>query len=90
MEKISTIDTTKYIGKEITVCGWVHSRGDHGKIISIDLRDGSGIIQIIFTPKNKEVYEKASSLRPEWVIKVKGKINKRIGKTINPNLKTEK
>ena len=90
MEKISTIDTTKYIGKEITVCGWVHSRRDHGKIIFIDLRDGSGIIQIIFTPKNKEVYEKASSLRPEWVIKVKGKINKRIGKTINPNLKTGK
>jgi len=90
MEKISIINTTKYINKEVTICGWVHSRRDHGKIIFIDLRDRSGIIQIIFTPKNKEVYEKASSLRPEWVIKVKGKINKRIGKTINPNLKTGK
>ena len=65
------------IGETVELAGWVNVRRDHGKIIFIDLRDRSGIMQVVFTPANKELYEKANSLRPEWVISVTGKIGAR-------------
>lgn len=57
--------------------GWVNKRRDHGKIIFIDLRDRGGISQLVFTPENNEVYKKADSLRPEWVIRARGEVKKR-------------
>ena len=65
------------IGETVELAGWVNVRRDHGKVIFIDLRDRSGIMQVVFTPANKELYEKANSLRPEWVISVTGKIGAR-------------
>jgi len=70
--------------------GWVDVRRDHGKIIFIDLRDRSGICQLVFIVKDKELYEKADILRSEWVIKVVGRVNKRPENLVNPNLETGK
>jgi len=70
-------ETEKHINEEVTIAGWVSTRRDHGKIIFIDLRDRSGVLQIVFTPQDRELYEKATKLRPEWVIQITGNINKR-------------
>ena len=77
------------IGEEVTLCGWVNSRRDHGKLIFIDLRDRYGITQIIFLPKpNAATYELAKKLRNEDVIKIIGTVNHRPKKTENPKLST--
>jgi len=70
MKRILNIETLKYLNRRVKVCGWVQTVRSHGKIIFIDLRDASGILQIVFTPhpRNKNIYELAQSLRPEWVI----------------------
>ncbi len=64
-------------GKEAELEGWVDVRRDHGKLIFIDLRDRSGITQVVFTPGNKELHSLAEKLRPEWVVKVTGIVGKR-------------
>jgi aspartyl-tRNA synthetase len=89
MERIFNKETIKYSGKQVKVCGWVNTRRDHGKIIFIDLRDKSGLAQIVFTP-NCKMYDLAQKLRPEWVIEVKGKVNKRPKGMENPKLGTGK
>jgi len=76
------------IGEEITLCGWVHSRRDHGGVIFIDLRDREGILQIVFQPENKEVFSAAESLRSEYVILVKGLVRRRPEGTGNQNIDT--
>jgi aspartyl-tRNA synthetase len=76
------------IGKEIAVCGWVHSRRDHGGVIFIDLRDREGILQIVFQPENKEIFETAEKLRGEYVIAVKGLVRNRPDGTVNLNMPT--
>ncbi|MFA6216086.1 MAG: aspartate--tRNA ligase [Candidatus Omnitrophota bacterium] len=77
------------VGKDVTVCGWVDSRRDHGKLIFIDLRDRYGLTQIVFIPKESgEAYTQAHDLRSEFVIKLKGKVNPRPKGTINPKLAT--
>jgi aspartyl-tRNA synthetase len=77
------------IGKEVTLCGWVASRRDHGKLIFIDLRDRYGLTQVTLIPKDLgEDYQKAKDLRAEFVLKVTGKVNKRPEGTINPKLPT--
>lgn len=81
--------STKDIGKEVILTGWVFRRRDHGGIIFIDLRDREGIIQIVFDPANdKTSHEKAESIRLEYVIAVKGLIRKRPEGTENKDLKT--
>ena len=86
MERTLTIETPKYLGKEVKVCGWVKSRRDHGKIIFIDLRDKSGLVQIVFS--QLKVYDLAQKLRPEWVIEVIGKVGERPKGMENPKIKT--
>ena len=90
MKRILNIETLKYLNRRVKVCGWVQTVRSHGKIIFIDLRDASGILQIVFTPhpRNKNIYELAQSLRPEWVISVEGEVKKRPKEMINPKLKT--
>ena len=75
-------------GQEVELSGFVAVRRDHGKIIFIDLRDRSGILQLVFIPKDKVVYENATKLRSEWVVTVKGQINKRPANMVNPALPT--
>lgn len=79
----------KNVGQEITLCGWVHRRRDHGGIIFIDLRDRYGLTQIKFDPDiNKEAYAEAEKLRSEWVIKATGKVLARPDNMINQKLAT--
>lgn len=77
------------LGKEVTLCGWVGARRDHGKLIFIDIRDRSGITQVVFIPKESpQSYELASTLRSEFVIRLKGKVNPRPKGTVNPKIPT--
>src|SRR5512143_3832014 len=76
-------------GSEVLLAGWVHSRRDHGGVIFVDLRDRSGICQIVFNPEADAVsHEKAKQLRSEDVIAVRGVLAKRSPETINPELPT--
>jgi aspartyl-tRNA synthetase len=77
------------IGKEVTLCGWVARRRDHGKLIFIDIRDRYGLTQVVFVPKDSgQAYELAQELRNEFVIKIIGNVNGRPQGTINPKLST--
>ena len=84
MERIFNTETIKYLGKKVKVCGWVNSIRLHGKIIFIDLRDVSGIIQLVSTS------DIAKEIRPEWVIEVIGKVSNRPPKMVNPKIETGK
>ena len=83
-------DIPENTGGIVVVKGWVDSRRDHGKIIFIDLRDRTGLLQIVFTPSLKEVYEHASELRDEWVVEVEGRVAERPLGMQNPELATGK
>jgi aspartyl-tRNA synthetase len=77
------------IGQNLTLCGWVFRRRDHGGLIFIDLRDRSGIFQIVFSPDvSGGAHELAHDLRSEYVISVSGEIRKRPAGTENPNMPT--
>ena len=79
--------TINDLGKEVTLCGWVGARRDHGKLIFIDIRDRSGIAQAVFIPKESpQSYELAASLRSEFVIRLKGKVSPRPKGTVNPRI----
>lgn len=81
--------TTANEGQEIILCGWVSRRRDHGGLIFIDLRDRSGIIQVVFSPDhNQEAFTKAETVRSEYVLAVRGTVQLRDTATINPNLPT--
>lgn len=87
MKRILSAETIKYHNQEVKLAGWINSRRDHGKIIFIDLRDSSGLIQMVFGPE----FEKnivAQAMRPEWVIEVEGLVNKRPKGMLNPKIAT--
>jgi aspartyl-tRNA synthetase len=80
-----------YLNKTITLCGWVHRRRDHGNLIFIDLRDRSGLMQIVFDPQiSTQAHKLAESLRSEFVICVTGTVVDRLPGTVNQELKTGK
>ncbi|OGM94587.1 hypothetical protein A2524_03365 [Candidatus Wolfebacteria bacterium RIFOXYD12_FULL_48_21] len=70
-------------GESVVLEGWVRNRRDHGKLIFIDLKDRSGLVQVVFLPKPQEVHEAASELRAEWVVRLTGKVNKRPDNMVN-------
>lgn len=76
------------IGQDVALCGWIHRRRDHGGLIFVDLRDVSGLLQIVFSPEKKELFATVKELRPEFVISVQGKVRERPQGTGNPNLPT--
>jgi aspartyl-tRNA synthetase len=84
MKKYNIIDILKKEGEEIELIGWVHSRRDHGKLIFIDLRDRTGILQVVFGGE----IEGAKKLRLEYLIKVLGVVKKRPANLVNPKIKT--
>jgi len=96
MKRILNLETIKYLQKNVKVAGWVQTIRAHGKILFIDLRDKSGLVQIVFSPNPKlkvkneklKVYDLARSLKPEWVIEVVGEVNKRPEGMKNPKIKT--
>ena len=77
-----------FLGKKVTVSGWVNSRRDHGGLIFIDLRDRTGIIQLVVTPETKDAFKLAESIRDEFVLTATGKIRERAKDLINPNIET--
>jgi aspartyl-tRNA synthetase len=70
------------------LAGWVHVRRDMGKLIFIDLRDRTGLIQVVFLPSNQDLLAKANELRAEYCVRIKGKVNARPEKMVNPNMAT--
>jgi len=81
--------TKDQAGKEIVLCGWVSRRRDHGGLIFVDLRDRSGLVQVVFSPEvNMEAFRKAEHIRTEYVLAVRGTVALRREDTINPNMKT--
>lgn len=98
METLAGLQRTHHCGsltisdteKEVVLCGWVSRRRDHGGLIFVDLRDRSGIVQVVFSTEvdSAEDFGKAESLRNEFVIAVKGTVTKRAADAVNPNLST--
>ena len=80
--------TSKDLDSNISICGWVHRRRDHGGIIFLDVRDIKGICQVVINPENKVAFEIADKCRNEYVIKVSGAVLKRPEGTINENMIT--
>ena len=77
-----------HIGKHVMVSGWVHRRRDHGGVIFIDLRDVSGILQLVFDPENQDLFATAEKIRSEFVLSVTGIVRERPQGTINDQMKT--
>lgn len=76
------------VGKEVTLMGWVNKRRDLGGIIFIDLRDRSGIVQVVTDPKTEEAFKRADRLRSEYVVAIRGVVTKRSPENVNPNIPT--
>ncbi len=84
--RILVVKTSDEVGKNITVAGWVHSRRDHGGLIFIDLRDHTGLVQLVINPDKAEAFRLAESLRDEFVIRASGVVMKRGEGLKNPNI----
>ncbi len=79
---------SEQIDQEVTLCGWVDRRRDHGGVIFLDLRDREGVVQVVFDPDTGEHFERADRVRSEYVIKVTGRVRARTPSTVNPNMAT--
>jgi len=79
---------TTHLDREVTLCGWVHRRRDHGGVIFVDLRDHTGLVQVVFDPDTAEVFATAERLRNEYVLQVRGRVRNRPEGTINSDLPT--
>ena len=77
MERTHIKNLHDHIGATVLIKGWIDIRRDHGKLIFIDLRDSTGIVQSVALPNHAEAHESASVVRPEWVVEVTGIVNKR-------------
>src|SRR3989338_4004404 len=86
MHRFLISQTSKHIGEKVKVAGWVNVRRAHGKILFIDLRDKSGVLQCVFVPSSAEAYNAAQEIRTEWVVELVGQIVKRPEKMINPDI----
>ena len=90
------MDRTCYCGalrardveRRVVLCGWVHSRRDHGGVIFIDLRDREGIAQVVFQPEKSDIFASAEKLRSEFVLRVEGLVRRRPEGTLNANIPT--
>ena len=80
--------TKEHLGKDVSICGWVHRRRDHGGVIFLDVRDLEGICQAVIDPSNEEAFSLADKCRSEFVIKIKGSVRERPEGTINSKMKT--
>ena len=79
-----------HIGEEVSLCGWVHRRRDHGGVIFLDVRDYTGIIQVVFDPDTVAAFALADQVRNEFVIQVVGKVRARDGEAVNLKMATGK
>ena len=77
-----------HLDQEVTLCGWVHRRRDHGGVIFVDLRDHTGLLQVVFDPDTADTFAIAESVRNEYVLQVKGRVRRRPEGTVNPDMPT--
>lgn len=77
-----------HLDSEVTLCGWVHRRRDHGGVIFIDLRDRDGLVQVVFDPDTPDSFAIADRVRSEYVLQVRGRVRHRPEGTVNPDLPT--
>ena len=84
--RILAAETSKKVGENITVAGWVHSRRDHGGLIFIDLRDHTGLVQLVINPDKKDAFSLSESLRDEFVVRANGVVAERGEGLKNPNI----
>ena len=77
-----------FIDQTVELCGWVNRRRDHGGVIFIDLRDRSGVVQVVYDPDVEEVFATAEHVRNEYVLRIKGRVRARPEGTVNPDLPT--
>ncbi len=80
--------TESELDSEVTLCGWVNRRRDHGGVIFVDLRDHAGLVQVVFDPDRAAVFAEAEQVRNEFVLRVTGRVRRRPEGTVNPELKT--
>ena len=76
------------IGETVTACGWVHRRRDHGGVIFIDLRDRTGLLQVVIDPDTEDAFALAEQVRSEFVLRITGRVRERPEGTVNPELPT--
>lgn len=82
-----TVDS-QLLDQEVTLCGWVNRRRDHGGVIFVDLRDREGLVQVVFDPDAPEIFAIAERIRSEYVLQVRGRVRARPEGTVNPDLRT--
>jgi len=82
--------TEELLDQEVTLCGWVNRRRDHGGVIFVDLRDREGLVQVVFDPDRAEIFELAEHIRNEYVLRMTGRVRSRPEGTENPDLTTGK
>ncbi len=80
--------TAQNLDQEITLCGWVHRRRDHGGVIFIDLRDYKGLVQVVIDPDTGETFAAAERVRNEYVLQITGRVRRRPAGTENPDMTT--
>lgn len=85
----STVNESS-LNKEVTVCGWVHHRRDHGGVVFLDIRDRSGLLQVVYEPENKDTFSIAEKLRSEFVVRVTGVVRNRPEGMVNDKMATGK
>ena len=90
MDRTLAIQTPDLVGQTVKVSGWVNSRRDHGGVIFVDLRDHTGLVQLVFNPDNADMFHDAEGLRDEFCISVTGTIRERGEGLENPNIATGK
>ena len=88
MKRTLTLNSTQAIGERATVAGWVHSRRDHGGLIFIDLRDHTGLLQLVFNPDQPQTFALAEELRDEFVISASGMVRERDEQLHNDKIPT--
>ena len=82
--------TEELLDQEVTLCGWVNRRRDHGGVIFIDLRDREGLVQVVFDPDRAEIFEIAEHVRNEYVLRMTGRVRLRPEGSANPDLTSGK
>lgn len=90
MERTLALQTPELVGQTVKVCGWVNTRRDHGGVIFVDLRDHTGLVQLVFNPDQADMFHMAESLRDEFCISATGTIRNRGEGLENPHIPTGK
>lgn len=88
MQRTLAIESVKHVGETIKVAGWVNTRRDHGGVIFVDLRDHTGLVQLVFNPDDPAMFKDAESLRDEFCISAEGLVRNRGAGLENPHIPT--